>query len=63
MEMAQRSMVEDKREQPAAAGEGDYLMAQKTNNVVLKMWLKTNLKATPNRGTHKEVHIRMVVWA
>lgn len=29
--------MEDKREQPAAAGEGDYLMAQKTNNVVLKM--------------------------
>lgn len=58
MEVAQRGMVEDKREQRAAAGERDNWTAQKNNNVVLKMWLSMNLKATSNKGTHKQVHIK-----
>lgn len=61
MEMAQRAMVEDKREQQAAARGRDNLTAQKPNNVVLQMWLKINLKATPNTGKHIQVHIKLEV--
>lgn len=40
MEVAQRGMVEDKREQQAAAGEQDNLRAQNHSNVVLKIVTK-----------------------